>query len=721
MTEVRSTICRFCHAQCPIHVEFDGGRPTKVTGVKDHPVYHGYVCTKGRNLPHYHDSDKRLLTSVRRTGDNQFQPIASATAMDEVGERLQNLLQEHGPRSIALYIGTHGYNNLASSQTAMAWMAAVESPMVFTSVTIDQPGKAISAALHGTWLAGSASIADADVWLTIGANSIISMLGPVNPAHAFKQAGERGMSLIVIDPRRSELARRAAIHLQPRPGTDPTVLAGLIRVILEGSLEAQTFVRRYSTGLDALRQAVDGFSPEYVEERADIPAESLVAAARLYARGRRGVATVGTGPNMSGRGNLTEYLAKVLMTLCGHWLQEGDEVPNPGVLVNWPPPLAQAVDPSPAWGFGEMLRVRGLTNTAAGMPTAALADEILLPGAGQVKALISLGGNPAMAWPDQLKTVQALKELDLLVSIEPAMTATARLSDYVIAPKLTFEQPGNTVLQEFLGVFSGWGYWSPYAQSSPVLVEPPAGSDVVDDWEFFYGLGQRMGLQLKVGPVCYISPKQQAQHAVVLDMVHKPDTEELWGMLLEDSPVPLAEVSRHPDGHVFDRGRLTVRAGDPSNTGRLQIGDPTMLGELVELQDEDWRHADDDYAFRLISRRLPDVLNSAWHDNESVRRRHRYNPAFINPVDLEALGIETGTVVEITSARAAIKGVVQAAPDVRPGVISMSHCWGDLPGEDQDVFNLGSNTGRLSDTSESFDPYTGIPRMSSIPVNLRVL
>ncbi|NIQ35404.1 MAG: molybdopterin-dependent oxidoreductase, partial [Xanthomonadales bacterium] len=178
--------------------------------------------------------------------------------------------------------------------------------MVFTSVTIDQPGKAISAALHGTWLAGCPGVHDADVWLTVGANSIVSNLGPVNPAYAFNTAVERGMHLIVIDPRRTELAKRAAIHLQPRPGNDPTVLAGLIRIIVSERRQDQGFIDAHSTGFDALRQAVDRFTPDFVAARADLPAERLAEAARVYAAGRRGIATVGTGPNMSGRGNLTE-------------------------------------------------------------------------------------------------------------------------------------------------------------------------------------------------------------------------------------------------------------------------------------------------------------------------------------------------------------------------------------------------------------------------------
>ncbi|NIQ35402.1 MAG: hypothetical protein GTN86_05665, partial [Xanthomonadales bacterium] len=105
-------------------------------------------------------------------------------------------------------------------------------------------------------------------------------------------------------------------------------------------------------------------------------------------------------------------------------------------------------------------------------------------------------------------------------------------------------------LQEFLGIFPGWGYWVPYGQTTPALVEPPEGADVIDDWEFFYGLAQRMDLQLHVGPVCYISPEQQAEHAISLDMANKPETEELWEMLLQDSPISLAEIREHPDGQV---------------------------------------------------------------------------------------------------------------------------------------------------------------------------
>ena len=460
-------------------VDVEHGRAVRLTGIKDNPIYHGYACGKGRAMPDYHYMPERLLSSMKRQPDGGHAPIGSERAIEEIAAKLDDIRERHGPRSIAIYNGTHGYNNFMSTAFGFGWMEALGSPMVFTSVTIDQPGKAVSGALHGTWLAGCTSMDRADVWLTVGANPVVSMLGPVNPAHALTRNQKRGMKLLVIDPRRTEVARRADIFLQPRPGHDPTILAGMLRVMLREGLQDRDFLTEHVRGLDALTAAVEPFTPELVSRRADVPAALVAEAARVYAAGRSGVVGVGTGPNMAGHGNLTEYLSRVLMTVCGHWLQAGDSVPNPGVLIHRLPALAQAADPSPAWGFGEQVRVRGLTDTAAGMPTGALADEILLEGEGQVKALISVGGNPMMAWPDQLKTHKAMQELELLVCLDPLMSATARLAHYVVATKTHLEMAGLTALQEACGAYIGWGYWAPYGQYCEAAVEPPRrlGSD----------------------------------------------------------------------------------------------------------------------------------------------------------------------------------------------------------------------------------------------------
>jgi anaerobic selenocysteine-containing dehydrogenase len=305
------------------------------------------------------------------------------------------------------------------------------------------------------------------------------------------------MQLVVIDPRRTETARRATLHLQPRPGEDAAIVASLLHVILAEGLHDAAFCEENASGLLALRAAVAPFTPEMVASRADVPAAQLREAARVFARAGRGVATAGTGPNMSGNGTLFEYLLLCLNTLCGRWLREGERVANPGTVVPPFPAVAQAMGPWPAWGFGEKLRVRGFTNTAAGMPTTALADEILLEGDGRVRALINLGGNPVAAWPDQQKTLAAMKKLDLLVQIDIKMSATAKLAHYVIAPKHSLEMAGITLNQDYLALYGvGFGYPEAYGQYTPALTDAPEGSDLLEEWEFFYELAKRMELPL---------------------------------------------------------------------------------------------------------------------------------------------------------------------------------------------------------------------------------
>ena len=456
-----ASICRVCHAQCPVTVKVENGKAIELTGVKEHPVYHGYACAKGRALPSYHYMPERILSSLKRDADGSQQKIASQTAITEIAGKLEALIAKYGPRSVALYNGTHGYNNFLSTGFGFSFMEAINSPMIFTSVTIDQPGKAVSGALHGLWLAGHASIDEADCWMFVGANPIVSMLGPVNPAHAIKRNKERGMKLIVVDPRRSDIAKRADLFIQPRPGHDPLILGAMLKIIFDENLQDQDFLNDHVINVDALRGLLETLDLAEVAEQCSISVTDLQNSARTYAAAKRGVVAVGTGPNMSGHGNLTEYLSRVLMTVCGHWLREGDDFANPGVLVNPPPPIAQAVDPYPAWDFGEKLRIRNLGDTAAGLPTAALADEILLEGEGRVRALICIGGNPLMAWPDQDKTEAALKKLDVLVCLDTMPSATCKLADYVIGVKTHLEVSSLSALQEACRAYICLLYTSP--------------------------------------------------------------------------------------------------------------------------------------------------------------------------------------------------------------------------------------------------------------------
>jgi len=201
-------------------------------------------------------------------------------------------------------------------------------------------------------------------------------------------------------------------------------------------------------------------------------------------------------------------------------------------------------------------------------------------------------------------------------------------------------------------------------------------------------------------------------------MEAKPSTDEIFALMTRGARIPLEEVKRHRHGALFPDPDARVGPRDPDCTARLELGNPVMLAELREVNALPEYSADDAYRFRLISRRLPDVHNSAGQDIPKLVKKWRYNPAFMHPEDLDALGLSTGDVVDIESDHASIVGVVESEAGLRPGVVSMAHAFGDAPTPARPE-ERGSNTGRLSPVDRDYDPYTGIPRMSCIRVNVK--
>lgn len=723
MADVHPSICRLCPAHCPILVEVENGRAVKVTGDRSNDFYQGYLCPKGSALPEQHAHAGRLLHSLKRDADGVLRPIASEQAMDEIAQKVSAIVGRHGPRSVALYIGTGAIGQPPAPRLAGAWLNALGSLMMFSANSIDQPGKQIALALHGRWQADENGFEDADTWLLIGTNPVISKSSGVpsqNPGGKIKAAVARGMQLIVIDPRRTETAKQAALHLQPRPGEDPTLVAGLLNVIIEERLFDAAFVEENAEGFAALAAAVRLFTPDYVATRADVRAEDVIRAARIFGGAKRGCALGGTGSSFATRGTLTEYLCLCLNTICGRWARAGEKVLRPNVLLPRRTVHAQPWPPYPAWGFGEELRVRGLTDCAGGMPTAALSDEILLEGEGQVRVLFCLGGNPMMAWPEQRRTRAAMDKLELLVTLDPELSATSALAHYVIAPKLTLETPGSSYLTESLKFYYiALGYDRPWAQYSPRIVDPPAGSDLIEEWQFFHGLSKRMGI-----PSHLFDQYGWGQHlenplsAVPIDDDSPPTTEALYEAFLKNARVPLDEVKRHPHGRVFDEVEERVQPRETGYTARLQLGDPDMLRALAEVRAEvaPHRKADPNFPFLLIPRRSNNFINSIGRSLERLKRDRPFNPAYTHPDDLAALGLAEGDSVEIRSAHDAIRAVVQADDTLRRGVIAMTHAFGGQPDEDDRHREIGSNIGRLTVVDEDFDPVSGIPRMGALPV-----
>jgi anaerobic selenocysteine-containing dehydrogenase len=730
-TSMHTSFCRICNHSCPLGVEVQDGRVVRVTGDRENSIYQGYTCVKGRAQPAFLSHPQRLLHTMKRTTSGDHIPIPLDDALDEIADRLHTIIDRHGPRAVAGYFGTMLCAHPATAPVGFAFMQAIASPMIFTPMTIDKPGKPIAHSFHGRWMAPPREFDRPDAGLLVGVNPMVTYKGlpKGNQSRWLRDAQDRGFQLIVIDPRRSDIARRAALHLQPKPGNDHAIIAAILRVIIAEDLYDREFVTENVSGFEEFRRAIERFDPEIVAIQADIPVPDLVAAARIYGRAERAYSMAGTGPHMSGHGTLLEYLMLSLDAVCGNYLRAGDLVRNPGVLIPTRSAKAQASPPSPAYGFGEQMRVRGLGNTAAGMPTAALADEILLEGEGQVRALISCAGNPVGAWPDQLKTIEAMNTLDLLVQIDPWMSQTARMAHYVIAPKMPLEMAGTTQIIDLSGAHAGMGYAAAdaYAQYSPAIVDPPEGSELVEEWEFFYLLARRMGIQVVIGGGVLGNNAEPAvmdvgegmldeMQPVVMSMSVTPTSDEVLDMVTRGSRIPLDQVRGHPHGALFPDPPVHVAPKDPGWNGRLDVGNADMLDELTLLPAG---RDDHEFDLRLVCRRMQHVYNTSCN-LEPVNHGRPYNPAFMHPADMERLGLQSGDVVQIESARSSILGIVESDDSLRTGLVSMTHGFGGPPEEDANFRSVGSNIDRLLSVDQQYDPYSGQPLMSNVPVRVSI-
>jgi anaerobic selenocysteine-containing dehydrogenase len=706
--ETRRSFCRICHAACPIEVDVEGSTVVAVRGVKDDPLFEGYTCVKGRHLPEQHADPHRVRGPLRRDGDG-FVPVGLGQALDDIAATIGRIIAEHGPRAVATYIGTGGFQSSTAVATTRMWHRAVASPSFHTSITIDQPAKTTAPARIGWWDAGFHSFRSSDVSMALGYNSLVSSYAPqgglqgTNPFVELRRAKARGMKLIVVDPRRTELASFADLHLQVLPGEDATLLAGLLHVVLRDGLHDVAFCEAHVDRLAELEAAVVPFPPAYVAERCGVTADEVVVAARLFAAGPRGIAGTGTGPGMSPRCSLTEHLVTALNVVCGRVNRAGDRINNPGILGGGRPFRAQVVAPRPeALTRGEPSRVRGLRGYRGQMPTNALADEILEPGEGRVRALVVIGGNPVVAWPDQRKTVDAMAALELLVVLDHRLTPTAEMAHFVLGSKLPLERADVTHIMD------PW-FEAPYANYTDAVVEPDG--EVLNEWELIWELSRRMGttVELPGGP---------------LPIDRKPTDDEVIALAYATSRVPVGEIRRN-GARIYDELEVVVEPAEPGASARFALAPPDIVAELAEVRAEASSAVvlsgfdPEVHTFRLVSRRLKAVLNSLGTEMPSIRSKGSTNLAYLHPDDLADLGAADGDLVEISSPRGTIVGVAAAADDLRRGVVSMAHSWGDGRLHDERVREIGTPTNRLVDNADGFDPITGQAVQSAIPVLVR--
>lgn len=715
MGDMVKTFCRNCSALCSMEIEVSNGRMMRARPDGSQSPYGAYLCPKGLAAIEFHNgAENRLFSSLKRQPDGSFLPINAEAAMDEIGAKLAALVAEHGPRSVAVYHGTGAYRCVLGGLMERAWVAALGTPNFFSTMTIDQSAKWVTMARMGVFASGKHTFRDTDVALLAGGNPVVTHQGAPfalaesgAPARSFEAARERGCKIIIVDPRRTETARYADLLIQPLPGHDAELFAGIAHAMLRDGRYDADFVARWCIQLDELRTAVAPFTPEVAAARADVPVEQIELAAKWLGEAKRPYAGSGTGPSMATHSNLADHMIEVVNVLAGGYRREGDLVRNPGTLKS-KDFFEMAVSPSRSFEHEPKCVSEDVGPLLGEFPAALIPREITAASPDRIRALICFGGDPLVAMGDPAFALPAFEELDLLVSLDCRLNETAKVADYVVASSQPFERHEISIPGDAL-------YPSPFVQYTRPVVEKPQG--VIHDWEFFWGVASRMGVPLTFKYWNYGLKFQDIPLGLPLSATEKPDPEELCRFLATESAVPFDELLAHPEGVRPDMEPRRVQAA-PVTDGRLELCPPDVAAELTTLASE---AEDRGYAYRLTCRRILHALNGAYRDSREARKRFPVNYAHMNPADMAEAGIVDGDTVEIASAYGSLRTLAKGEERLRRGVVSMTHLFGPLVGSGDTLADGGANSGQLTSLTENVQTINFMPRFSALPVNVRVL
>jgi anaerobic selenocysteine-containing dehydrogenase len=675
MTDRVATACRICAVGCGTIVELDGDRIVSVVGDPDDPWSAGYTCPKGRAGGAFHHHPERFdRPLVRRDGEL----VASSwdETLDDIAASLQALVADHGADVVADYTGTGGPLDPSGYALAEAFMRNLGSHQRYSALSIDCPSKfLVPQLMAGVQLQFQPDLARAELLLAIGVNTVVShghgVMVP-NPLGHLRQLRARGGRVVVIDPRRSETARHADLHLAPRPGTDPAILAHLVREALRRGGDGD-FLRDCADedSVRRLAELVEPYDAERAAAIAGITADDLRAFDALVAGAARVSVETGTGATMNRCANVTEWLVWALLAVTGSLDRSGGVTFNPGSLRRFEDAVPGGrgdLGPRPA----SRPELRRLVNGE--MPCAALADEIR---AGHVRALLVRVGNPALAIAGQPALRDALAGLDLLVSIEVRPSETTALATHVLPMTDHFER-GD--------VLSGYLQAEPLLRWSPQVVAPRG--ERRPQWWVFAELARRLGLP------AYGSLRRDAALAG-----RTVDDEAIAESIMGNARRPWAEVRAASHGIRDDS--LTPGWLVPARLPqRLDLAPAELAAQFTATDPA----TGPDVPLVLINRRTPQQYNSL-HRQIVGRGRPAAPTLLMHPSDAADRGLAAGATATLSTAHGSCTAVVEVTDTVRAGVVSLPH------GFDE------ANVNRLIATT-SADPLSGMTIVSGLPVEV---
>lgn len=728
--------CPLCEATCGLEISVRGDQVVRIRGDRDDVFSHGFICPKGSTLKQLHEDPDVVRTPLIKR-DGVFVEATWDEAFEEIEARLLPIAAEHGPDAIGAYVGNPNAHNLGAIYLR-GLLKGLRTKNVFSASTVDQMPKHVSAGLmFGHPLTIPVPDLDrTDYLMMLGANPWESN-GSLCTAPDFPGRVEaiqaRGGKVVVVDPRRSKTAEHSDEHVFIRPGTDPLFLFGIVHTLFDEGLADVGALAAHTNGIDEIERLAAAFSPERVAPMCGVDAETIRRLARELAGaptaavyGRIGTCTVEFG-------TLGSWLVDVVNALTGN-------LDRPGGAMFASPAHAPRRDAAGGRGYrmGRWTsRVKGYPERNGELPAATMADEIETPGEGQIRAMITVAGNPVVSTPNAGRLDAALDTLEFMVSIDIYVNETTRHADVILPVPTALYKSHYDVALYALQIRSVANY-------SPPVFEVPAG--MLDEWQVILavtGIVLGQGAHADLDALDDIAALLLVQSAVGVEgspiegrdpdeimqaLAPRRGPERLLDLMLRTGPygdgfgenpdgVTLATLEANPHGVDFGALEPRVPVVVSTESAMVELAPAEIVADVARLEASLDRPGN---GFVLVGRRHLRSNNSWMHNlNVLVKGKERCTLQ-IHPDDAATVGVAHGGRAEVASRVGKVTVPVEVTDGIMPGVVSIPHGWGhDLEGIRMSVAaaNAGVNSNLLTD-EDQIDPLSGNAVLNGIPVTV---
>jgi anaerobic selenocysteine-containing dehydrogenase len=746
-TTVDYRTCPLCEATCGLQIELDGRQVTKVKGDPDDVFSRGFICPKGASLGELHADPDRLSTPLVRR-DGELLEASWDQAFEAIDAGLSPILGDGDRNAVGAYLGNPNAHTLDGAIHLRALLKGLGSRNIFSASSVDQLPKQLAVGMmFGAGL--SVPIPDidrSDYLLVLGANPLASngsLLTAPDLRGRLRRLRERGGKLVVIDPRRSRTAEAADEHHFIRPGRDAHLLAAIGQTILSEGLAEPGRLEPLTNGLDEIAELLAPFSPEGVSAACGIEATDIRRIARELAAAPTAAVYGRIGTTTQQFGTLASWLVDVLNVITGNLDRPG------GAMF----PLAAAGQPSangePGHGrgvkFGRWFsRVRGLGESFGELPVACLSEEIETPGEGQIRAMITVAGNPVISTPNATRIRKALSSLEFMVSVDCYLNETTSLADVVLPVPSPLERSHYDLAFYQLSIRNVANFSSPTVALREGMLEewstlvrllgvitgqgPNADIEAIDD---FIALEAARRETVTAGSPAEGKDPQEVLFALgdrrgperILDLLLRcgPYGAGLNGDGGRDAKVALSLEALERAPHGIDLGPMKPRLPEVLRTpsGRIELCPEPVTADLGRLAGT-LAESSSNGGMVLIGRRHLRSNNSWLHNLPHLVRGPERCTMHVSPADADRLGLGDGATARVQSRAGSVEIPVEVTDAIMDGVVSIPHGWGHDAGDARmqvAAENSGVNSNLLADET-LIDPLSGNAVLNGIPVTV---